>query len=229
MPNPAKPRAPKAVKKAVKTSSPKNTVEEKKVVPARRRKQNLPTASSNTSTIQSVPPVVREVPSISFANLRASGAKLLRGAGELTLQAASTSKVILAFVPMTRMIARESHVTELEFSSELDRIFEALYEHPLTEKTRRITTFLRSRNVLPNEISTEGLIHFVVKEAVARSPIPVPQQIIDEFWTFFHELMSDPELSGLADLGLDISRLLLKTYEPLLVDVINEIKDIFEI
>ena len=227
MPNPAKPRAPKAVKKAVKTSSPKNTVEEKKVVPARRRKQNLPTASSNTSTIQSVPPVVREVPSISFANLRASGAKLLRGAGELTLQAASTSKVILAFVPMTRMIARESHVTELEFSSELDRIFEALYEHPLTEKTRRITTFLRSRNVLPNEISTEGLIHFVVKEAVARSPIPVPQQIIDEFWTFFHELMSDPELSGLADLGLDISRLLLKTYEPLLVDVINEIKDIF--
>ena len=39
--------------------------------------------------------------------------------------------------------------------------------------------------------------------------------------------MSDPELRGLADLGLDITRLILKTYEPLLVEVINELKDIF--
>lgn len=164
---------------------------------------------------------------ISFASLRANGAKLLRGAGELTLQATSTTRVLLAFVPLSKMIARESHITQDEFSNELDAIFKALYEHPLTERTRRITSFLRSRNVLPNEVSTEGLIHYVVKEAVARSPIPVPQQIIDEFWTFFHELMAEPELSGLAELGLDISRLLLKTYEPLIVDVINEIKDIF--
>jgi ubiquinone biosynthesis protein len=53
------------------------------------------------------------------------------------------------------------------------------------------------------------------------------RQIVDEFWTFFHELMSDPELRGLADLGLDITRLILKTYEPLLVEVINELKDIY--
>ena len=221
MPNPAKPRSSKPVKKVAKPAATNgNVVRKKKVATA-----SVPEVKN--ITIQSAQPTNRELPSISFANLRANGAKLLRGAGELTLQAASTSKVILAFIPLTRMIARESHITEAEFSGELDRIFEALYEHPLTEKTRKITTFLRSRNVLPNEVSTEGLIHFIVKEAVSRSPIPVPQQIIDEFWTFFHELMSDPELSGLADLGLDISRLLLKTYEPLLVDVINEIKDIF--
>lgn len=34
-------------------------------------------------------------------------------------------------------------------------------------------------------------------------------------------------LRGLADLGLDITRLVLKTYEPLLVEVINELKDIY--
>ena len=67
----------------------------------------------------------------------------------------------------------------------------------------------------------------MVRESVARSPIPVPQQIVDEFWSFFHELMADPELRGLADLGLDITRLILKTYEPLLVEVINELKDIY--
>jgi ubiquinone biosynthesis protein len=172
-------------------------------------------------------PVQSEIPGISFATLRANGARLLRGAGELTLQATSTTRVLLSFVPLSKLIARETHITQAEFSNELDSIFKALYEHPLTERTRKITSFLRSRNVLPNEVSTEGLIHYVVKEAVARSPIPVPQQIIDEFWTFFHELMAEPELSGLADLGLDISRLLLKTYEPLIVEVINEIKDIF--
>jgi len=66
-----------------------------------------------------------------------------------------------------------------------------------------------------------------VNEAVARSPIPVPQKIVDEFWGFFHELMSEPELRGLDELGLDIARLLLRTYAPLLVEVINVLKDIF--
>jgi hypothetical protein len=164
-------------------------------------------------------------------SLRASGARLLRGAGNLTKQAvglpASTAKVAAAFVPLTRLLAGETHIDEAQFSVEVDRIFAALYAHPLTRQTRRLTTYLRARNVLPNEGSTESLIRYVVNESVARSPIPVPQQIIDEFWVFFHELMSDPELRGLADLGLDITRLLLKTYEPLLVEVINELKDIF--
>jgi ubiquinone biosynthesis protein len=168
---------------------------------------------------------------LTLGSVRATGLRILRGAKDLAIQTAqlpgSTAKVAKAFVPLTTLIGGEEHITDAQFSLELDRIFNALYAHPLTEQTRRITTYLRSRNVLPNEGSTESLIRYVLNESVARSPIPVPQQIVDEFWTFFHELMSDPELRGLADLGLDITRLILKTYEPLLVEVINELKDIY--
>ncbi len=163
--------------------------------------------------------------------VRTSGMKLLRSAGGLTMQAVrlpvSTAKVVGAFVPLTRRLAGESHITGEEFGREVDQIFVTLYEHPLTKQTRRITSYLRSRNALPNELSTENLIRYVLNESVARSPIPVPQEIIDEFWTFFDELMSDPELRGLGELSLDITRLILKTYEPLLVEVINELKDIY--
>jgi ubiquinone biosynthesis protein len=164
-------------------------------------------------------------------DVRTGGLRLLRGARDLARQAAglpeSTARVISAFGPLISKFGGEAHIGEAEFSRDVDRIFEALYAHPLTEKTRTVTAYLRSRNFLPNEGSTESLIHYVVRESVARSPIPVPQAIVDEFWTFFHELMSDPELRGLADLGLDITRLILKTYEPLLVEVINELKDIY--
>ncbi len=159
------------------------------------------------------------------------GSKLLRGVKDLAKQTAqlpgSTAKVAAAFVPLTRLLGGPTHLQDQQLSVELDKIFAALYGHPLTEQTRRFTTYLRARNVLPNENSTESLIRYVVNESVARSPLPVPQQIVDEFWTFFHELLSDPELRGLADLGLDITRLVLKTYEPLLVEVINELKDIY--
>ncbi len=162
---------------------------------------------------------------------KASSIGLLQRAKTLAKQTAAlpgaTARVAKAFVPLTQLLGGEIHLTEAQFGREIDRIFESLYAHPLTEQTRRFTTYLRSRNVLPNEGSTESLIRYVLNESIARSPIPVPQQIVDEFWTFFHELMSDPELRGLADLGLDIVRLLLKTYEPLLVEVINELKDIF--
>lgn len=159
------------------------------------------------------------------------GSKLLRGVKDLAKQTVqlpgSTAKVAAAFVPLTRLLGGPVHLQDQQLSIELDKIFAALYGHPLTEQTRRFTTYLRARNVLPNESSTESLIRYVVNESVARSPLPVPQQIVDEFWTFFHELLSDPELRGLADLGLDITRLVLKTYEPLLVEVINELKDIY--
>ncbi|HYN62212.1 MAG TPA: hypothetical protein VET87_22145, partial [Rubrivivax sp.] len=90
-----------------------------------------------------------------------------------------------------------------------------------------VRRYPRECNMRPYERSTENLIRYVVNEAVARSPIPVPQKIVDEFWGFFHELTSEPELRGLGELGLDIARLLLRTYEPLLVEVINVLKDIF--
>ena len=158
--------------------------------------------------------------------------RLLRDAGGLAWQAAvrlprSTTRIVAAFMPLTRLIAQPAHIGAPELAAELDRIFAALYEHPLTEQTRRFTGFLRERNVLPNEGSTESLIRWLVDQAVARAPVPVPQPIVDEFWGFFHELMAEPELRGLAELGLDVTRLLLRTYEPLLVEVINELKDIF--
>ena len=163
--------------------------------------------------------------------VRSGGSKLLRGVKDLAKQTVqlpgSTAKVAAAFVPLTRLLGGPVHIQDQQLSVEFDKIFAALYGHPLTEQTRRFTTYLRARNVLPNESSTESLIRYVVNESVARSPLPVPQQIVDEFWTFFHELLSDPELRGLADLGLDITRLVLKTYEPLLVEVINELKDIY--
>ena len=155
----------------------------------------------------------------------------MRGAGTLALQAVrlpeSTTRIVAAFLPLTRLMAQPAHIDEAQFGGELDRIFAALYAHPLTEQTRRFTGYLRARNLLPNEGSTENLIRYVLDEAVARSPIPVPQKIVDEFWGFFHELMAEPELRGLADLGLDVTRLVLRSYEPLLVSVINELKDIF--
>lgn len=162
----------------------------------------------------------------------AQALRLLRGAGGLALQAAvrvpeSATRIVGALLPLTRLMAQPAHIGVDEFGRELDRIFAVLYQHPLTEQTRRFTRYLRERNMLPNEGSTENLIRYVVNETVARSPIPVPQKIVDEFWGFFHELMSEPELRGLADLGLDIARLLLRTYEPLIVSVINELKDIF--
>lgn len=157
--------------------------------------------------------------------------QLLRGAGGLALQAArapqSAAHTAAALMPLTRLLARETHIGADELGREIDRIFELLYRHPLTEQARHLTTYLRTRNLLPNEGTTEGLIRWLIDQAVARSPIPVPQNIVDEFWSFFHELMAEPELHGLADLGLDVVRLLLRTYEPLLAEVINELKDIF--
>lgn len=163
---------------------------------------------------------------------RAPSLRLLREAGGLALRSAaqlpqSATRIVSAFLPLTRLVAQPAHIDAADLGRELDRIFAALYEHPLTEQTRRLTRELRARNLLPNEGSTENLIRYVVNQAVARSPVPVPQKIVDEFWDFFHELMAEPELRGLADLGLDVVRLLLRTYEPLLADVVNELKDIF--
>ncbi len=174
--------------------------------------------------------IVREAMEIGLELLRTHGLSLLSGTSGLTLKAArfpaSVARTVAAFLPLTALLAREGHITSQELGHELDRLFETLYKHPITAQANQVTRYLREQKLLPNEETTEGLIRYVVAQTVARSPIPVPQQIIDEFWTFFHELMSEPELRGLADMGLDIVRLLLRTYEPLLAEVINELKDI---
>jgi hypothetical protein len=75
--------------------------------------------------------------------VRTGGLRLLRGARDLARQAAglpeSTARVITAFGPLIRKFGGETHIGEAEFSRDLDRIFEALYAHPLTEKTRTVS------------------------------------------------------------------------------------------
>ncbi|MCP5161805.1 MAG: phosphotransferase [Hahellaceae bacterium] len=148
---------------------------------------------------------------------------VLRGAGEL---AWSTVKLPKALLPVAHLLVRERDVSRDDLALELDALFRALYEHPLSEHSRTFTLYLRKYHLIPNEESTENLIRFLVKQVVARSPVEIPDVIIDEFWSFFHELIDAPELKGLVETNLDIIRLVLRTYEPLLVELINKVKHI---
>jgi hypothetical protein len=78
--------------------------------------------------------------------VRSQGLRLLRGAGGLALKAVrlpeSTTRIVAAFLPLTRLMAQPTHIGAQELSHEVDRIFAALYQHPLTEQTRRFTTYL---------------------------------------------------------------------------------------
>lgn len=151
---------------------------------------------------------------------------VLRGAGGF---AVSTVKLPKAFWPLAQLFIQEEDVSQKLLAEDLDNLFTVLYEHPLSEHSRLFTTYLRKYKLLPNEESTENLIRFLVKQVVARSPVEIPDVILDEFWSFFHELISAPELKGLVELNLDIIRLVLRTYEPLLVELINKVKHIRKI
>lgn len=146
---------------------------------------------------------------------------LLRELGALTR---STYRLSRGLAPLLRLLASEPDVTREDLGNAVDRAFEGLYEHPLLRQTERLTTYLRARRLIPNEQSTEDLIRFMVDQAVARSPVQVPEQIVEEFWRFFEELFSSPELKGLGELTLDMVRLVIRTYEPLLVEIINILK-----
>lgn len=146
---------------------------------------------------------------------------LLRDLGALTV---STYRVTQGFKPLFNQLAAEADITREELSSSIDVVFESLYRHPLLRSTERVTAYLRARRLIPNEQSTEDLIRFVVEQAVARSPVQVPDAIVQEFWRFFDELFASPELKGLGELSLDMVRLVLRTYEPLLVETINVLK-----
>lgn len=143
---------------------------------------------------------------------------------ELRTLTVSTYKVSKGFAPLLRLLGAEPDVTRDELSSAIDRAFEGLYQHPLLHQTERLTAYLRGRHLIPNEQSTEDLIRFMVEQVVARSPVPVPEQLVQEFWQFFNELFSSPELKGLGELTLDMVRLVIRTYEPLLVEIVNILK-----
>lgn len=146
---------------------------------------------------------------------------LLRELGALTT---STYRASQGFVPLLRLLASEADVTRDDLAHAVDKAFEGLYRHPLLRQTERLTGYLRARRLIPNEQSTEDLIRFMVDQAVARSPVQVPEQIVEEFWQFFEELFSSPELKGLGELSLDMVRLVIRTYEPLLVELVNILK-----
>ena len=147
---------------------------------------------------------------------------LLKETGSFTYHSFNVTR---AFVPLTRLLASDDDVTIDELSCILDTIFDSLYLHPIARHSKTVTRFLRDKNVLPNETSTEKLIRYVVEQVILRSPVQVPEVIVTEFWTFFEELFSEPELKGMVELNLDIFRVILRCYEPLIVDIINILKE----
>ena len=130
--------------------------------------------------------------------------KLVRSTGEFTV---GLAKIYRSLLPLTELINRRSEITEQELHLALDELFLALQKHPLNQQLRSLTTRMRSGNLLPNEASTENLIRFLVEQVTARSVVPIPPQLTDEFWKFFNELMSEPELRGLGEVSLDVLRI----------------------
>lgn len=152
--------------------------------------------------------------------------RLVRSTSDFTV---GVAKIYRSLLPLIELINRKSEVSEEELGRALDEIFLALQEHPVTLQLRSLTTRMRSGNLLPNEESTENLIKFLVEQVTARSVVAIPAEITDEFWKFFNELMSDPELKGLGEISLDVLRIFLTAYEPLLVQVINQLKDLRQV
>lgn len=146
---------------------------------------------------------------------------VLRELGSLTYQ---TWQVSRSFGPLVKLLAHERDVTRDELGAAIDTVFEGLYAHPVTRSAERITEYLRRRRLIPDEQSTEDLLRFVVDQLVQRSPVAVPQALVDEFWTFFGELFRSDEVKGLGEITLDMVRLVLRTYEPLLAEVVNLLK-----
>jgi len=143
---------------------------------------------------------------------------------ELARYGGSTIRASRGFFPLAKLLASGNDVDRDQLGQAIDRAFEGLYLHPLLLETERLTQMLRRRRLIPDEQSTEELIRFVIEQLVARSPVPVPDLLVQEFWNFFNDLFSSPELKGLGAVSLDMVRLVLRTYEPLLVEVINLLK-----
>jgi len=151
---------------------------------------------------------------------------VIRGAGQL---AVSTVKLPKAFVPIGQLLLSDEDISQQHLSEAIDKLFETLNKHPISEHSKQLTGYLRRHKLIPNEETTEGLIHYLVKQVVSRSPVDIPEALIDEFWQFFQELIDAPELKGLVELNLEITRSVLRTYEPLLVDLVNRTKHLRQV
>jgi predicted unusual protein kinase regulating ubiquinone biosynthesis (AarF/ABC1/UbiB family) len=146
---------------------------------------------------------------------------LLRDIGRFGLSTFDASR---GFGPLLKLLTSDDDIDREQLHKAVDRAFAGLYAHPVMRQTERATQALRKRGLIPNEQSTEDLIRFVVDQVVARSPVAVPDMLVQEFWQFFNELFASPELKGLGSLTLDMVRLVIHTYEPLLVEIINLLK-----
>ncbi len=155
-----------------------------------------------------------------FSLTRRSGA-ILRDLAGLTTQTLAISRGV---VPLVQLVSHDRDIAREDLASAIDALFTPLYDHPLTQTTERLTQYLRERRLIPNEQSTENLIRFVVDQLVQRSPVEVPEMLLREFWGFFDELFSSEDVKGLGEMTLDMVRLVLRTYEPLLVEVVNLLK-----
>lgn len=155
--------------------------------------------------------------------LKDGTSRVLRATSGYTMGLARIYKAVL---PLTEMINRRTHITEAELQGGIDKLFEALNDHPLNNQIRALTARMREGKLLPNEQSTEDLMRFMVEQGMSRSMISIPAEISDEFWNFFNELMAEPELKGLGEVSLDVLRIVLTAYEPLLLQIINQLKDL---
>lgn len=144
--------------------------------------------------------------------------------GEIGRYSISTYKLTRGFGTLVKLVASEDDITRGELSGAIDHAVEGFYRHPLMKGTGKLTGYLRDRGLIPNEQSTEELIRYLVDQVLSRSPVQVPPVLVDEFWQFFDELFSSEELKGLGELTVDMVRLVLRTYEPILVEVINVLK-----
>ena len=165
-------------------------------------------------------------PLVDITSIKKNTLSVFKGATEFATSSVALPK---AFLPIVRILMSERLIEREELALELDLLFEQLYLHPLSSHSRSLTDYLRKSRFIPNEESTENLIAFLVKQAVMRSPVDIPEVVVDEFWGFFQELIESPELKGVVELNLDIVRSILRTYEPLLVEIINSIKHIRKI
>ena len=152
--------------------------------------------------------------------------RLARSTSDFTV---GVAKIYRSLLPLIELINRRGEITEQELHQALDQLFLALQQHPVTLQLRTLTSRMRSGNLLPNEQSTENLIRFLVEQVTARSIVPIPKQLTDEFWKFFDELMSEPELRGLGEVSLDVMRIVITAYEPLIAQLINQVKDLRQV
>lgn len=164
-------------------------------------------------------------------NRAAPGDSGLRQRAEQALRftknlATGTVGIYSAITPLTDLINRDAAITEGELHHAIDTLFKALAKHPVNDQLRGLTNGLRQWNLLPNEQSTEALMGAMMNRFTALTANVVPQEVTDEFWHFFNELAGEPELSGLGEIGLDIGRILLSTYEPLIADTLNQLKEL---